>query len=92
MQSQTFVVNNKVGLHARPAALFVQTVGQFQARVTIKNNTRGTAAVDARSIISVLSLGIASQHEIEISAEGDDENEAMQAISELVHSNFQEEA
>ncbi len=83
-------INNPVGLHARPAALFVQTAGEFQANVQVRNITRGTPFVDAKSILGVMSIGVAQGHEIEIVASGEDAAEALQALKALAENNFGE--
>jgi phosphocarrier protein HPr len=69
-------VTHKVGLHARPAALFVQTANGN--------------LVDAKSIIMVLTLGVMKDHEICIQAEGADQDKAIDALTSLVASNFGE--
>jgi phosphoenolpyruvate-protein phosphotransferase/dihydroxyacetone kinase phosphotransfer subunit len=81
---------NKVGLHARPAALFVQTAGRFQSAITVRNLTRDSAAVDAKSMFGVLSIGAQLNHQIAIDAEGPDAEEALAAIGELVEGGFGE--
>lgn len=90
MQSNTFIIHNEVGLHARPAALFVQTAAKFKAKIKIKNVTRGTPFVDAKSILSVLGLAVAKGHEIEVTAEGEDEQAALGTITRLIEDNFTE--
>jgi phosphocarrier protein HPr len=90
VQSGSFVIQNEVGLHARPAALFVQTVAKFKAKVQVRNNTRNTPFVDAKSIISVLGLGVSQGHEIEITAEGEDEQTAFETIEQLIDQDFAE--
>jgi deoxyribonucleoside regulator len=83
-------VSNAVGLHDRPAALFVQTAASFEANIRLENLTRGTPAVNAKSILSVLSLGIEKGHQIRISAKGADEVAAIRALHGLVEDNFGE--
>lgn len=90
MQLDTFVIKNKVGLHARPAALFVQTAAEFEAKVTVRNVTRDTSAVDGKSILSVMTLGVSQGHEIEITTEGADEQAALEALTLLISSDFSE--
>jgi phosphotransferase system HPr (HPr) family protein len=85
------VVRNPSGLHARPAALFVRTAGQFGAKVSVANPSAGKGPVDAKSILSVLTLGVSSGTEIEVSAEGDDAEAAITAISEAVASGLGED-
>ncbi len=88
MQEAAFVLCNKVGLHARPAALFVRTAAKFKCRITVSKNDR---IADAKSILSVLSLGAEKGDCIVIRTEGEDEKEAMEALRALIESNFGEE-
>lgn len=88
MQTLTLKVINEVGLHARPAAEFVKLATQFKSRIMIRNLTRASAAVDAKSILSVLVLGVEKDHEIELSSEGEDEVQAIQSLRELIESDF----
>ena len=92
MQAKTFIIQNQVGLHARPAALFVQTAAKFKAKIKVRNTTRGTPPVDAKSIIGVLGLGVARGHEIEVVAEGEDEQAALEAFTRLIESDFADTA
>jgi phosphotransferase system HPr (HPr) family protein len=85
------VVRNPSGLHARPAALFVRTCGQFASRITVGIPAAGTGPVDAKSILSVLTLGVSSGTEIEVSAEGDDADAAIAAIREAVDAGLGED-
>ncbi|HVB22559.1 MAG TPA: HPr family phosphocarrier protein [Ktedonobacteraceae bacterium] len=88
--SREVIVRSKVGLHARPAALFIKTSGGFSARVTIENVTRGTKPVNARSILSVLSVGVRMDDHMRITADGMDEEAAVVALADLVNNNFGE--
>ena len=83
-------VTHKVGLHARPAALFVQTAVKFSSAVKVRNLTSNGTDVDAKSIIMVLTLGVMKDHEIQIQAEGADEADAVAALQALVENNFGE--
>jgi phosphotransferase system HPr (HPr) family protein len=89
--SVRLVIRNPSGLHARPAALFVRTAGQFGSKVTVAHPAAGKGPVDAKSILSVLTLGVSSGNEIEVSAEGDDAEAAIAAISEAVVSGLGED-
>lgn len=71
------LIRNKQGLHARPAALFVQTAAKFDSLVKIKKDEQ---IVDGKSIMSILSLGIEYGSKVVVIVEGED---ASQAISEL---------
>ncbi|MCX6544459.1 MAG: HPr family phosphocarrier protein [Acidobacteria bacterium] len=81
------VVNNVLGLHARAAARFVHLAGTFQARVTV---TRGARTVDGKSILGILLLAASRGAAIEVTAEGPDENAALDALCALVESGFGE--
>lgn len=84
----TCVVGNATGLHARPATLFVQCVQRFpQAQVFLRH---GAKEVNARSLLSVLSLGAGPGASILIRAEGPQAEEALSALSALVESGFGE--
>lgn len=88
--SREVTVRSSVGLHARPAALFVKTVGKFSARVTVENLTRGGKQVNARSILGVLAAGVRMNDQVRITADGTDEEAAVTALVDLVESNFAE--
>lgn len=81
-------VKNEVGLHARPAAMFVKKASSFKSKVMVENVTRATAPVNAKSILSVLSIGVLKDHEIRIQAEGEDEESAIKSLVELIESDF----
>ncbi len=86
-----FVIQNPSGLHARPASLFVRTAGGFAADLHLTDLDRDpNRAVDARSILAVLSLGVSRGHRIRISADGIDEAAAMAALEDLVASGLGE--
>jgi len=88
MQKITLQIINEVGLHARPASEFVKLAGQFKADLKVRNSTTNSATVDAKSIISVLMLGVEKGHMIELTGDGEDEIDAVQALRELVESDF----
>ena len=81
-------VTNAVGLHARPAAVFVGEAGRFASQIRVRNATRNTPWVDAKSILSVLTLGVEPQHEIEIMADGPDDTQAAETLQQLIASDF----
>jgi len=87
LQEQLKVVN-AVGLHARPAALFVSQAGRFQCSIQVRNLTAPGGWVDAKSILGILTLGVEKDHEIEVRAEGPDEAEAIKVLGDLVRSDF----
>ncbi|MBQ3181645.1 MAG: HPr family phosphocarrier protein [Clostridia bacterium] len=85
MVSKTIVVQNQVGLHARPATFFIQRSNEFKSSIWIEKEER---KVNAKSLLGVLSLGITKGTEIEIIADGVDEEEAVAALEALIESNF----
>ena len=89
--SKEIVVQHKVGLHARPAAMFVKTANQFTCDITVENLCNHTGPVNAKSILGILSSGVEISHQIQITAEGEDEEEALAALYELIETNFGED-
>ena len=83
---KTVTVVNPQGLHARPADLFVKTANRFSASVEV---TKGNETVDGKSILSILTLAAEQGTELEIYATGDDAQEALVALSELVEKGFE---
>ena len=90
MVEAKITVTHKVGLHARPAALFVRTANKFASSIKVRNLAADGNVVDAKSIIMVLTLGVMKDHEIQIQAEGADEAEAIAALQSLIENNFGE--
>lgn len=89
MQKGKVTVVNEVGLHARPAALFVAKATSFKSDIRVHNFTKDGKWVSAKSILSVLTLGVGKDQEIEITAEGEDEVEAVKQIIALFESDFE---
>ena len=87
MPEITLIVEHQVGLHARPAALFVQTASEYESDITV---THGDRTANAKSILNVLTLGANQGAEITIHAEGPDAEEALASLEELVKNNFGE--
>ena len=87
MVSRNVVVNNQVGLHARPATFFIQKANEFKSSIWVEKEER---RVNAKSLLGVLSLGIVKGTEITLIAEGVDEAAAVDTLAELVESNFAE--
>ncbi len=79
------VVQNQVGLHARPATFFIQKANEFKSSIWVEREER---RVNAKSLLGVLSLGIVGDNEIRIIADGVDEHEALDALIKLVESGF----
>ncbi len=87
MVSKEIVVQNQVGLHARPATFFIQKANEFKSSVWIEKDER---KVNAKSLLGVLSLGITKGTTVHIIADGSDENEAVDSLLALISSNFAE--
>jgi phosphotransferase system HPr (HPr) family protein len=77
------IVKNKQGLHARPAALFVQIANKFDARITVR---RDKEEVNGKSIMGILTLGAEKDSAIVIEAEGDDAHLAVLELEKIVTS------
>ncbi|WP_427339789.1 HPr family phosphocarrier protein [Caloranaerobacter sp. DY30410] len=88
MEKRTITVKNKAGLHARPAALFVQTAGKFLSEITVKKDDK---EVNAKSIMGIMALGVSQGNEITIIARGEDEKEAVEALVDLLENKLDEE-
>ena len=81
-------IHNKLGLHARPAALLVETASRFECDITIiKNGLK----VNAKSIMGVLMLAAEIGSELTIQAKGKDAKEALEALADLFRKKFNED-
>ncbi|MBB6217425.1 phosphocarrier protein [Anaerosolibacter carboniphilus] len=87
MYKKEVMVTNQTGLHARPASEFSRTAASFKSDIQIEY---GEKRVNAKSIIGLLSAGISFGSKIVISAEGEDEQQAVEALKDLVKTNFGE--
>ena len=87
MFSKEVVVQNQVGLHARPATFFIQKANEFKSSIWVEKEER---KVNAKSLLGVLSLGITKGTSIKIIADGADEQEAVTTLFNLIASNFTE--
>lgn len=92
MPSIDLQINHPAGLHARPAAEFVKTAAKFPCEIKVTNLTTPGKTVNAKSILSVLTLGVQQGSQVHIEANGDRDAEALQALLTLVQSNFGETA
>jgi phosphotransferase system HPr (HPr) family protein len=90
MLKVTLRVAAEVGLHARPAAVFVEQASRFESEINVRNATAESDWADAKSILSVLTLGVEQDHEIELEVDGPDEAAAVAALTALVQSDFGE--
>ncbi|GGD07328.1 phosphocarrier protein HPr [Pontibacillus salipaludis] len=77
MVEQTMTITSEDGVHARPATVLVQTAGQYKADVNLEYNGK---SVNLKSIMGIMSLGIPSGAEVKITAEGTDEEEALNGV------------
>lgn len=87
MVEKTIEITNPTGLHARPAALFVQTAGKFTSNIWIKI---GHKKVNAKSIMGLISLAVSNGTEITIVADGEDEDLAVKEVVDLITAGFGE--
>ena len=87
MVTKEVVINNQVGLHARPATFFIQKANEFKSSIWIEKEDR---RVNAKSLFGVLSLGIVKGTAVNLIADGNDENEAISTLSDLIASDFSE--
>lgn len=87
MYSKEAVVSNQVGLHARPATFFIQKANEFKSSIWVEKEER---RVNAKSLLGVLSLGIVKGTSVTLIADGPDEKDAVEALAELISSNFAE--
>lgn len=87
MITRNVTVQNTVGLHARPATFFVQKANAYKCSIWME---KGDRKVNAKSLLGVLSLGVMKGMSVTLVADGADENEAMDAIVELIDSGFEE--
>ena len=87
MITKEVVINNQVGLHARPATFFIQEANEFKSSIWVEKEER---RVNAKSLLGVLSLGIVKGTTINIIADGADEDAAIATLAELIDSDFNE--
>ncbi len=86
MYSKEVTIKNQVGLHARPATYFIQKANEFKEEIKVTKDER---EVNGKSLLGVLSLGITRGSSITISATGENEQAAVEALVALVESNFE---
>ena len=83
-------ITNKLGLHARPAMMFVETASQYESKITTRR-TDQDETVDGKSIMQLMMLAATKGTELEISAQGPDAQDAVTNLVSLIKSNFSEE-
>ena len=87
MVSRSVTIQNSVGLHARPATFFIQKANSYKSSIWVEKED---CRVNAKSLLGVLSLGIVKGTTITLIADGNDENEAVSGLVDLVNSGFPE--
>lgn len=88
MTERMVTISNRAGIHARPAALIVQTASKFASKIWLE---KGSDKINAKSIMGIITLGASFGTPIRISAEGTDEETAVKTIAGLFESRFEEE-
>lgn len=87
MKAQTFTITVETGVHARPATLLVNKAGQYESDIDIAYRDK---KVNLKSIMGVMSLGIPNGAEVEITVDGNDEDEALDGITRIIKENLGE--
>lgn len=87
MITREVTITNTIGLHARPATFFIQKANAYKSSVWVEKEDR---KVNAKSLLGVLSLGIAQGMTIKLIADGADEADALDGLEALVNTGFQE--
>lgn len=90
MQQHTVTIKNRLGLHARAAARLVRLAGGFRSEIQLARSDARHKTVDAKSILGVLMLAATQHTELEIMAEGADEEAALAALCKLIEDKFGE--
>jgi phosphocarrier protein HPr len=85
---EMLTLRNQKGLHARAAALFVQTASRFKAKITVHHRSE---AANGKSIMNLMILAAPCGSALKVQAEGEDAVEALAALKELIHGRFGED-
>lgn len=88
MTTQAFTIQNKLGIHARPAAQFVRTTSRYKSDVSVE---REGEVVDGKSIMGMMMLAVGYGMQIVVTADGPDEADMMEALKELIERKFDED-
>lgn len=91
MTEATLTITNAVGLHARPAAMFYKKTREFKSKITIQNLSREGGKELPVSPFNLLQMGVLQGHQVRLRAEGDDEQAAIDALTQIIADNFGEE-
>jgi phosphocarrier protein HPr len=89
MVEQEVRVTNRAGIHARPAALIVQTASRYESRILLGKESE---QINAKSIMGIITLGAGYDTVLRLTVEGPDEQEAANAVATLFENRFQEES
>jgi phosphocarrier protein len=89
--SKEVIISNKLGLHARPAMQFVDVANQFQSTVTVHKGGEEPGEADGKSVMQMIILAAVEGTPLKIDAEGEDAEQAIAKLAELVESKFGEE-
>lgn len=81
MELKSYFITDETGIHARPATILVQTASKFDSDLQLEFNNK---KVNLKSIMGVMSLGVGKDSEVTVHAEGNDEKEALEAITETL--------
>ena len=92
VRSIEMTISNPSGLHARPASVFTAAAMRYASTVTVENLTRGKGPVDAKSMLLLLTAGVAAGHRIRLVTAGVDEDEAYDSLVALLQSGLGEAA
>ena len=87
MMSKEVKISNAIGLHARPATFFIQKANMYNSSIWVEKDDR---KVNAKSLLGVLSVGIAKGMTIMLVADGQDEALAIEGLSDLINKGFEE--
>lgn len=88
MVEREVTIRNRAGIHARPAAMIVQTASKFASKINFQKDNE---TVNAKSIMGIITLGAGYNTRLMILADGDDEGDAVDALTKLFENRFEEE-
>ncbi|MFP4330959.1 MAG: HPr family phosphocarrier protein [Spirochaetaceae bacterium] len=88
MEEREVEIRNRAGIHARPAALIVQTASKYSSNIFFQKDNE---QINAKSIMGIITLGAGYKSKLTIIAEGDDESDAVASIAQLFENRFEEE-
>lgn len=88
MVEREVIIKNRAGIHARPAAMIVETANKFNAKIFFQSDND---KINGKSIMGIITLGASYNTKLKIIAEGDDEQEAVETLATLFENRFEEE-